>query len=218
MRLEIFEDGFDNPSKADTFSTHQLVTSTYFLALIHSLDGYQKKNIPFAFFVLKEMLFTSFSKVGLLSQRLREFTSLHMKQQKVDRVDKEYPGSAQRQMDYFKGLEQSRGRGWGVGEECQHLAFSGSCHKVTKGLGRVGGSLGSVPQWQQPAPVKPGNQIAGLFSLIYIFKTTSLQRTSFLSTTTWKEVIVREGSFPSALSSGKGWEEMALRCAREGSD
>lgn len=83
------------------------------------------------------MLFTSFPKVGFSSQRLREFTPLHMKRQKVDRVDKEYPGSAQRQLDYFKGLEQSRGRGGGVGEECQHLAFAGSCHKVNKGLGRM---------------------------------------------------------------------------------
>lgn len=83
------------------------------------------------------MLFTSFPKAGLSSQRLREFTPLHVKQQKVDRVDKEYPGSAQRQMDYFKGLGQSRGRGGGVREDCQHLAFAELCHKVNTGLGRM---------------------------------------------------------------------------------
>lgn len=83
------------------------------------------------------MFFTSFPKVGLSSQRLREFTPLHMKQQKLDKVDKEHPGSAQRQLDYFKGLKQSRGRGGGVGEECQHLAFAESCHKVNTGLGMM---------------------------------------------------------------------------------
>lgn len=37
----------------------------------------------------------------------------------------------------FQRAEQSKGRGGGVGEECQHLAFAGSCHKVNKGLGRM---------------------------------------------------------------------------------
>lgn len=106
------------------------------LLLFIALMVTKKKKNPFTFFVLKEKLFTSFPRVGLSSQGLREFTSLHMKQQKANGVDKEYPGSAQRQMDYFKGLEQSRGRG-GVREECQHLAFAGSCHKVNRGLGRM---------------------------------------------------------------------------------
>lgn len=77
MCLEIFEDGFDNPSKVDTFSIHQLVTFLYFLALIHSLDGYQKKKQnkkPFTFFILKEMLFTSFPRVGF---QVRGWESSH---------------------------------------------------------------------------------------------------------------------------------------------
>lgn len=39
MCLEIFEDGFYNPSKVDTFSTNKLVTFIYFHALTYSLDG-----------------------------------------------------------------------------------------------------------------------------------------------------------------------------------
>lgn len=44
MCLEIFENGFDNPSKVDTFSIHQLIIVMYFLGPFHSLDGYKKKN------------------------------------------------------------------------------------------------------------------------------------------------------------------------------
>lgn len=86
MCLEIFEDGFDNPSKVDTFSIHQLVTFLYFLALIHSLDGYQKKTKQktIHFFHFKRNAFHIIPQSGLSSQGLREFTSLHMKQQKVD--------------------------------------------------------------------------------------------------------------------------------------
>lgn len=56
----------------------------------------KKKKVCSLFLILKEMLLTRFPKAGLLSQGLWEFTPLHIKQQKVDTVDKEYPGSAQR--------------------------------------------------------------------------------------------------------------------------
>ena len=99
MWLEIFEDGFYMPAKVATSSTNKLVTFTYLRSLIYSLDGKKKKKkekVLIAVFILKEMLSTWFPKVGCLSQWLWEFTSLHIKQQKMDIADKEYPGSAQR--------------------------------------------------------------------------------------------------------------------------
>lgn len=94
MCLEIFEDGFYTPSKVDTSSTNKLVTFTYFMLL--SIAVMVKKKSFARFLHFKINAFHMIPESGLLSQRLGEFTSLHIKQQKMDIVDKEYSGSAQR--------------------------------------------------------------------------------------------------------------------------